>query len=90
METATSENTAAERKQPASYVCCTNTTADNINTACSVVGKTVAGLGVGVVAGISLVVVAAAVEVAVPAILLLKALGLTGGALGFVSGIKKD
>lgn len=89
METATSE-CSTERKQAASYVCSTNTTGENIQTACSVFGKTVAGLGVGVVAGISLVVVAAAAEVAVPAILLLKALGLTGGALGFVSGIKKD
>lgn len=89
METVTAEN-RPERKQSVSHVCCTNSAEDNIHTACSVVGKTVAGLGVGVVAGISLVVVAAAAEVAVPAILLLKALGLTGGALGFVTGIKKD
>jgi hypothetical protein len=89
METLTAEN-KTERKQSASHVYCSNTTEENIHTACSVVGKTVAGLGVGVVAGISLVVVAAAAEVAVPAILLLKALGLTGGALGFVTGIKKD
>ena len=90
METAPSEN-GSEMKQPSiTHVCCTNTTEENIHTACSVVGKTVAGLGVGVVAGISLVVVAATAEVAVPAILLLKALGLTGGALGFVTGIKKN
>ncbi len=63
---------------------------ENIHTACSVFGKTVTGLGIGVVTGISLVVVAAASEVAVPAILLLKVLGFTGGAFGFVSGIKKD
>ncbi len=63
---------------------------ENVHTACSVFGKTVAGLGVGIVTGISLAVVAAASEVAVPAILLLKVLGFTGGAFGFVSGIKKD
>ena len=89
METVTAEN-SSERKPSVSHVCCTNTPEENIHTACSVVGKTVAGLGVGVVAGISLVVVAAVAEVAVPALLLLKALGLTGGALGFVTGLKKD
>jgi hypothetical protein len=88
METVPTENSSA-RKQVLNSYCCVNTPEENIHTACSVVGKTVAGLGVGVVAGISLVVVAAAAEVAVPAILLLKALGLTGGALGFVTGIKK-
>ena len=35
-------------------------------------------------------VIAAAAEVAVPAILVLKAFGFTGGALGFLKGIKKD
>ncbi len=69
------------------YSCSTE---ENIHTACSIFGKTVAGLGVGVVTGISLIVAASAAEVAVPAILLLKAFGLTGGALGFVKGIKKD
>ncbi len=88
METSTSEN-SSEGKKADSYIYY-NTAQENIHTACSVVGKTVAGLGVGVVAGISLVVAAAAVEVAVPAILVLKALGLTGGALGFVTGIKKE
>jgi len=89
METATTES-SAESKQIVNSYGCANTAEDNIHTACSVVGKTVAGLGVGVVAGITLVVVAAAAEVAVPALLLLKALGLTGGALGFVTGIKKN
>jgi hypothetical protein len=69
---------------------CACTTEENIHTACSIFGKTVAGLGVGVVTGISLVVVAAAAEVAVPALLVLKAFGLTGGAFGFLKGIKKD
>lgn len=85
----TTEN-SSEKKQAGGNICCTNTTEENIHTACSVFGKTVAGLGVGVVTGLTLVVVAAAAEVAVPAILLLKAFGLTGGALGFVTGIKKD
>jgi hypothetical protein len=65
-------------------------TEENIHTACSILGKTAAGLGVGIVTGISLVVVAAAAEVAVPALLVLKAFGLTGGAFGFIKGIKKD
>ena len=89
MATETTE-ISAENKQIVNSYCCANTAADNIHTACSVVGKTAAGLGVGVVAGITMVVVAAAAEVAVPALLLLKALGLTGGALGFVTGIKKN
>ena len=89
METATTESTP-ESKQIVNSYCCANTAEDNIHTACSIVGKTIAGLGVGVVTGISLVVFAAAAEVAVPALLLLKALGLTGGALGFVTGIKKN
>jgi len=69
---------------------CACTTEENIHTACNIFGTTVAGLGVGVVAAISLVVFAAAAEVAVPAILVLKAFGLTGGAFGFLKGIKKD
>ncbi len=89
METETTEISAESRRIVNSY-CCANTAEDNIHTACSVVGKTVAGLGVGVVTGVSLVVIAAAAEVAVPALLLLKALGLTGGALGFVTGIKRN
>jgi hypothetical protein len=89
METAT----AASNKTAASNVLrdnCACATEENIHTACSIFGSTVAGLGVGVVSGISLVVLAAAAEVAVPAILVLKAFGLTGGAFGFLKGIKKD
>jgi hypothetical protein len=89
METTPTVNTL-ERKQAGLKDIYTRTTDENIHTACSIFGKTVAGLGVGVVTGISLIVVAGAAEVAVPAILLLKAFGLTGGALGFVKGIKKD
>lgn len=69
---------------------CACATEENIHTACSIFGKTVAGVGAGVVTGITLVVAAAAAEVAVPALLALNALGLTGGALGFLRGIKKD
>ena len=89
MEAATTDNNS-ERNQtyPKGSVTCSP--GENIHTACSVFGKTVAGLGVGVVAGIGLIVVASAAEVAVPAILLLKAFGLTGGAVGFVKGINKD
>ncbi len=58
--------------------------------AAMLVGKTAAGLGAGVVAGIGMVVAASAVEVLVPAFLLLKAFGLTGAAVGFVQGLKKD
>ena len=65
-------------------------TEENIHTACAILGKTAAGLGVGIVSGIGLVVAAAAAEVAVPAVLVLKAFGLTGGALGFLTGIKRD
>jgi hypothetical protein len=51
-------------------------------------GKTAAGLGVGVSLGVGALLVAAFAEVAIPAILTFKALGLTGGALGFLYGAK--
>jgi hypothetical protein len=89
METATASNNLVN-KQNGIQNNSSHTTEENIHTACSIFGKTVAGLGVGIVTGISLVVAASAAEVAVPAILLLKAFGLTGGALGFVKSIKKD
>lgn len=60
-----------------------------VHRAALLAGKTAAGLGIGVVAGIGMVVAASAVEVLVPAFLLLKAFGLTGGAVGFVQGLKK-
>ncbi|MEI6209333.1 MAG: hypothetical protein WCP20_21345 [Desulfuromonadales bacterium] len=92
METASVANNSGSKQAGSNlikenYSCATE---DNIHTACSIFGNTVAGLGVGVVTGITLVVVAASAEVAVPAILLLKAFGLTGGAFGFLKGIKKD
>lgn len=89
MESATSVK-ESDSSQACIKTSCAPTTQDNIHTACSIVGKTAAGLGVGVVTGISLVVIAAAAEVAVPALLVLKAFGLTGGALGFIRGIKRD
>jgi hypothetical protein len=51
-------------------------------------GKTAAGLGLGISLGIGALLVAAIAEVAIPAVLTFKALGLTGGALGFLSGTK--
>lgn len=88
METITNEGeTAVSAVLKESCACATE---ENIHTACSLFGKTVAGVGIGVVTGITLVVAATAAEIAVPALLALKALGLTGGALGFLRGIKKD
>ena len=51
-------------------------------------GKTAMGLGVGVSLGVGALAAAAIAEVAIPAILTFKALGLTGAALGFISGAK--
>jgi len=51
-------------------------------------GKTVAGLGLGVSLGVGALLIAAVAEVAIPAIVTFKALGLTGGALGFLYGAK--
>jgi hypothetical protein len=51
-------------------------------------GKTVVGLGVGVTLGVGALAVASVAEVAIPAILTFKALGLTGSALGFLHGAK--
>jgi hypothetical protein len=52
-------------------------------------GKVVVGLGTGVFVGVGLLSAAAIAEVAIPAILTFKALGLTGGALGLVKGAKE-
>lgn len=81
---------STQSKSAVKGIDCACSTEENIHTACTVFGTTVAGLGVGVVSAITLVVAAAAAEVAVPAILVLKAFGLTGGALGFLKGIRKD
>lgn len=52
------------------------------------VGKTAAGIGLGVAAGIGTVIAATAAEVVVPVALVLKVFGLSGGAIGFIKGIK--
>ncbi|MEI6212887.1 MAG: hypothetical protein WCP10_02180 [Desulfuromonadales bacterium] len=55
-----------------------------------VASKTAAGAGLGVCAAIGAVVAAGLTcEIVVPAILLMKACGFAGGALGFCSGLKK-
>ena len=51
-------------------------------------GKTAAGIGLGVAAGIGTVIAAAAAEIVVPVALVLKVFGLTGGAMGFIKGMK--
>ena len=52
-------------------------------------GKTVVGLGTGVVLGVGVLSVAAIAEVALPVVLTFKALGVTCGALGLVKGAKE-
>lgn len=54
-----------------------------------VAAKTAVGVGVGAVAGIGAVVAIAAAEVTLPALVVLKAFGFAGGAIGFLSGLKK-
>jgi hypothetical protein len=90
LDSTTSTKNPESKQVGISNCCVSTTTEENIHTACSIVGKTAAGLGIGIATGISLVVIAAAAEVAVPALLVLKAFGLTGGAFGFLKGIKKD
>jgi hypothetical protein len=53
-------------------------------------GKTVTGVGIGAIAGMGAVVAAAFAEVTLPAAFVLKAFGLTGGAVGLLHSIKKD
>jgi len=56
------------------------------------VGKTAVGVGAGIVLGIGALSAAAIAEIAIPAVLTLKALGLTGGAAGLLwgtNGMKK-
>lgn len=55
-----------------------------------IAGNTAAGWGLGVAAGIGTVIAASIAEVAVPAFLVLKVFGVTGGALGFLRGVKKQ
>ena len=51
-------------------------------------GKAAVGLGTGVCLGVGVLTVAAVAEVVIPAVLVFKALALTGGALGLVKGAK--
>ncbi|MBF0328593.1 MAG: hypothetical protein HQL10_05510 [Nitrospirae bacterium] len=54
-----------------------------------VAAKTVAGVGVGAVAGVGAVVAIAIAEVTLPALMVLKICSFAGGALGFLKGIDK-
>lgn len=51
-------------------------------------GKTAVGLGVGITAGVGVLAAVAVAEIAIPSVLVFNALGLTGGALGFLHGTK--
>ena len=85
-EESTTDSGRSSRKEPARLACETGN--DSMYKTGMFVGNTAAGLGLGLVAGIGTVVAAAAVEVAVPVILVLKVFGLTGGAVGFLKGMK--
>ena len=61
---------------------------DTVRKVAALGGKAVVGLGTGVCLGVGVLAVAAVAEIAVPAILMFKALALTGGALGLVKGAK--
>jgi len=54
----------------------------------ALIGKTAVGVGVGACLGIGVIAAAAIAEVTIPAVLTLKALGLTCGAAGFLFGAK--
>jgi len=52
-------------------------------------GETAVGLGVGISAGIGVMAAISAAEIVIPAALIFNALGLTGGAIGFLAGTRK-
>lgn len=56
--------------------------------AASLVGKTAVGVGVGACLGIGALAAATIAEITIPAILTFQALGLTCGAVGFLSGAR--
>ncbi len=58
------------------------------STVATVAGTTAVGLGVGLTLGVGALAAAAVAEVAIPAVLTFKALGLTCSALGFCKGAK--
>ncbi|MBI4766578.1 MAG: hypothetical protein HY787_18590 [Deltaproteobacteria bacterium] len=51
-------------------------------------GKTAVGLGVGITAGVGVMAAIAVAEITIPAAIIFNALGLTGGALGFLHGTR--
>ena len=61
---------------------------DAVHKVAMLAGKTAAGVGVGITLGVGALAAAAIAEIAIPAILTFKALGLTCGALGFLKGAK--
>ncbi|MEI6666926.1 MAG: hypothetical protein WCP29_02135 [Acidobacteriota bacterium] len=65
-----------------------DTTGRIVQRSVELVGKTAVGLGAGVCLGIGALSAAAIAEIAIPAILTIKALGLTGSAAGFLWGAK--
>ena len=67
---------------------CEEKNGDVVYKATMLAGKTAAGLGIGISLGVGALLLAAVAEVAIPAILTFKALGLTGGAVGFLCGAK--
>ncbi len=85
-EEASPDSARSSRRERARLA--SETGSNNMYKAGMFVGKTAAGLGLGIVAGIGAVVAATAIEVAVPAALVLKVFGLTGGAVGFLKGMK--
>lgn len=54
-----------------------------------VAAKTVAGVGIGAVAGIGAIAAIAVAEVTLPALMVLKVCSFAGGSLGFLKGISK-
>jgi len=53
-----------------------------------IAGTTATGLGVGLTLGVGALAAAAVAEIAIPAVLMFKAFGLTCAALGFLKGAK--
>ena len=56
--------------------------------AAQLAGKTAVGLGVGITVGVGVLAAVAVAEVTIPSVLVFNALGLTGGALGFLQGTR--
>lgn len=54
-----------------------------------ITAKTALGVGVGAATGIGAIVAIASAEVTLPALLVLKTFSFAGGAMGFLTGLKK-